>query len=313
MNLKPLLSLCIPTNGIIEWVFPVLDSIYVQGMDASEFEVIVTDNGNNKMFKQKIQEYEKKYKNFIYVETDASSFLNEIESYKRAKGELIKFVNHRTKLLDGTLDRLIQFIHQNIKNKPIVYFSNGVLKKEKKQYVYDSFDQFVLNLSYWSSWSTGMAIWKEDFAKLPKDITYFNELFPHTNVLFFERNKKRYIIDNTIIFKEIPQEKKPKGNYDLFFAFGIEYPWIICNLLRDKSITAVTYRKVMRDNLYFIAVLYLNYVVLKKYCSYDLNGLDDMYDVFYTHNQIRKALVISILGQIKSTLIRIIRMRHRTI
>ena len=25
---KPLVSLCMPTNGIIDWVFPVLESIY---------------------------------------------------------------------------------------------------------------------------------------------------------------------------------------------------------------------------------------------------------------------------------------------
>ena len=45
-----LLSLCIPTNGISEWVFPVLDSIYNQKVDDSLFEVIVTDNGNNEQF-----------------------------------------------------------------------------------------------------------------------------------------------------------------------------------------------------------------------------------------------------------------------
>ncbi|MCR5757842.1 MAG: hypothetical protein K6F95_08040 [Selenomonas sp.] len=38
-----LLSLCIPTNGIIELVFPVLDSIYAQGEDESLFEVVVCD------------------------------------------------------------------------------------------------------------------------------------------------------------------------------------------------------------------------------------------------------------------------------
>ena len=32
---KPLLSLCMPTNGVVEWVFPVLESIYKQGCDNS--------------------------------------------------------------------------------------------------------------------------------------------------------------------------------------------------------------------------------------------------------------------------------------
>ena len=54
---QPLISLCIPTNGVIEWVFPVLDSIYSQSVDNELFEVVVTDNGNNAEFKARFDEY----------------------------------------------------------------------------------------------------------------------------------------------------------------------------------------------------------------------------------------------------------------
>ena len=43
MEQRPLLSLCIATNGVSEWVFPVLDSIYSQEVDQSLYEVVVTD------------------------------------------------------------------------------------------------------------------------------------------------------------------------------------------------------------------------------------------------------------------------------
>ena len=79
---NPIVSLCIPTNGVIEWVFPVLDSIYSQDCDYNDFEVILTDNGNNKEFKEKINRYRKQYSNLYYFETKALGFLNEIESYK---------------------------------------------------------------------------------------------------------------------------------------------------------------------------------------------------------------------------------------
>ena len=46
-NEKLVLSLCLPTNGISEWVFPVLESIYSQNVDESKYEVIVTDNGSS--------------------------------------------------------------------------------------------------------------------------------------------------------------------------------------------------------------------------------------------------------------------------
>lgn len=305
---NPLVSLCMPTNGVIDWVFPVLESIYNQNVNNELFEVVITDNGNNAEFKESIKEYLQTHINIVYAETQALPFLNEIESYKKASGELIKFVNHRTLFVEGALDQLVRLAKDNFDTKPIIYFSNGVLKKEKKVYEYGTFDQFIKNLSYWSSWSTGMTIWKEDFDKLPENLGDFNELFPHTNVLFNERNRDKYIIDNTVIFDEIPQGKKPKGDYDLFYAFGVEYPAIILKLYQDNSITADTLKCVLKDNLGFLAFMYSMYFIKKDYCSYDLNGLNDMYDIFYTKKQLKreveKHLVQKLIEKIKAKLIR---------
>lgn len=295
-----ILSLCMPTNGVIEWVFPVLDSIFEQGCNSDDFEVIITDNGDNAEFKKKIKEYGLGHKNLYYYETKALPFRNEIESYKRANGQLIKFVNHRTKLVKGALQRLIDFAKYNAEKKPIIYFSNGVLKRENKSYTYETFDDFVRNLSYWSSWSTGMTIWKEDFERLPEDVERFNELFPHTNVLFAERTRGEYIIDNSVIFDEMPQGKKPKGAYDLYYAFGVEYPGIILDLLRDGDITADTFKVVLDGNLEFIAGLYFQYNIRKDYCSYVLSGFNNMLGVFYS----RKKLKIKVLKHIRNGIIR---------
>lgn len=299
---KPLVSLCIPTNGVIEWVFPVLDSIYKQECFDELFEVVITDNGNNKEFEKQILLYKQSHPNLRYYQTDALPFINEIESYKQAKGHLIKFVNHRTLLVNGALNQLIHLVKDNFETKPVMYFTNGVLEKENKIFEYNSFDEFVKNLSYWSSWSTGMTIWKEDFDKLPEDVYDFNELFPHTNVLFAERTRTRYIIDNTIIFDEMPQGKKPKGNYDLFYAFGVEYPSIILNLYRDNSITINTFKSVLNDNLNFISTLYYLYIIKKEYCSYNLDGLNDMYGVFYSKQQLKKGVKSLLLRKIEKKL-----------
>lgn len=285
---KPLVSLCIPTNGVVEWVFPVLDSIYNQSVDNALFEIVITDNGNNVVFKKNIQDYLKIHTNIVYVETQALPFVNEIESYKKASGELIKFVNHRTKLVEGTLQRMIDYVESNREIKPITYFSNGVLKMSKDKHEFSSFDEFVKNLSYWSSWSTGMTIWKSDFDKLPEDVSEFNELFPHTNVLFDVRDRGKYVVDNSIIFDEIPQGKKPKGNYDLYYAFGVDYPRIIENLLKDGSITVKSYKYVLDKNLEFIASLYWQYNIKKDYCSYDLSGLEDMFGKYYSRTDLNK-------------------------
>ena len=289
----PILSLCLPTNGVVEWVFPALDSILGQSTASNEFEIVVTDNGTNQKFKTIMQEkYVSRYKNLVYVETNAPLFLNEIESYKHARGELIKFVNHRTCLVDGAVEQLIQFAKNNRKEKPIVYFSNGVFPHLKHQrYSYPTFDQFVKNLSYWSSWSTGMTFWRSDFEKLPKD-TVFNYLFPHTTILFQERKRDKYIIDNTVIMDEIPLGNKPKGKYDLFYAFAVEYPGILLDLLRAGDITPETFLHVKKENLKFLSSLYFSFVIRKEYCSYDLSSYHKSIQAFYSH----ALLVMHMLG-----------------
>lgn len=299
-----LLSLCIPTNGVTEWVKPVLDSIINQNVDKDLYEIVITDNGSNHEFKSMMRGEYGNYDNIVYEETDALPFLNEIESYKRARGLFIKFVNHRTRLVPGALEKLIKYVRENADVKPVTYFSNGVLKLEKKSYTYGCFDDFVRNLSYWSSWSTGMGIWKEDFDKLPKDIGMFNELFPHTTVLFNERKKSQYVIDNSVIMDEIPQGKKPKGSYDLFWAFGIEYPGILCDLLRDRDITLETYHDVLDDNLEFVINLYIDYCVHKNYCSYDLSGVDSMLGVFYTSRQFNRKYHNMMIKRAKNKLLK---------
>lgn len=286
MSTQPVISLCIPTNGVVEWVCPVLDSIFRQNVDASLFEVIVTDNGSNEAFRETIvRDYLPRFSNLVYEKTTAPLFLNEIEAYKRAKGLLIKFINHRTMLVPGALEKLVTFARENAEEKPIAYFSNGVIENLQQEcVVYSSFDLFVKNLSYWSSWSTGMTFWKSDFDKLPEDAV-FNYLFPHTTILFQIRERGQYMIDNTIIMDEIPVHTKPKGKYDLFYAFAVEYPGILLDLLRAGDITADTFQSVKKDNLEFISRQYYYYVIRKKPCSYDLSSYNTSIRIFYSKTQ----------------------------
>lgn len=296
---KPLISLCIPTNGVVEWVFPVLDSIFEQGVSEELFEVVVTDNGTNEEFYHLMTAYRDKHTNILYEKTTALPFLNEIESYKRAGGEFIKFLNHRTQLLPGALQEFLSFVQENLQEKPVVYFANGMLELSREVRSYSSFDEYVRNLSYWSSWSTGMGFWNKDFEKIPED-TVFNELFPHTTILFRERDRAHYIIDNRKLLYEMPSGSIPKGRYDLFHAFAVEYPGILCDLLRDGSISSRTFLQVKEDNLKFIAQLYNQYVIRKNPCSYDLSGFDRAIQVFYSKRSVKVGLCKKILTAIKN-------------
>lgn len=71
-----------------------------------------------------------------------------------------------------------------------------------------------------------------------------------------------------------------KGKYDLFFAFGVEYPAIILELYRQGEISFKTFDKVKESNLVLLAQLYYAHILRKKACSYDFKQLFRKYTVF---------------------------------
>ncbi len=298
-----LLSLCIPTNGIIELVFPVLDSIYTQGVDENLFEVVVCDNGDNVEFREMMAEYVSRHKNLHYGRTDAPVFLSEPETYKMATGRLIKFINHRTKLLPGTLQYLLNFVqaHEGEESPPIVYFANGSLKQKTQIVHFDNFSDFVGGLKILGTWSTGMAIWKADFDRIPADEPY-NVLFPHTTVLFRERDRS-YIIDDKALLYEIPVGHANKGMYDVFHAFAVEWLLILGDLLRSKYITVQTFLQLKQVTLKFCMGMVIDFIILRRPCSYDTSSFGASIRVFYSWSEIGweliKCLPRKIAGKIK--------------
>ena len=72
-----------------------------------------------------------------------------------------------------------------------------------------NFDEFVKKLSYWSSWSGGLSMWKEDFRKIPDGISV-DSFFAHTALVFYYRKKEHYIIYNTSLTEEIEADVTKK-------------------------------------------------------------------------------------------------------
>ncbi|MBQ7665964.1 MAG: WxcM-like domain-containing protein [Synergistaceae bacterium] len=285
-SLKPVLSLCMPTNGVPEWAFPSLESIYAQGIDENIFEVVIMDNGNNHEFRQRLSEtYESAHSNLHYYHTDKPLFLSEPESYKKARGKLIKFVNHRNIMKEGSIQYFIDYAERYGHERPVTYFSNGVTRQGYEKLEYSSFGSFLEELGYFSTWSGGMSIWKTDMDTM-RSYEDFNFLFPHTDILFSRRKDDRYIIDGSHLWDELPQGQKPKGNYNLFYAFAVEFLHILLQLLRDGDLSTEEFLSIKRQNLNFLSSLYEMYIVRKEYCCYDLTDYEKNLEIFYSKKEV---------------------------
>lgn len=304
---QPLLTLCIPTNGVLHWVKPVIESIYSQDVDPSLYEVVVTDNGSNLEFKEFMRPFAEKHNNLNYTETNAQGFLNQKEAFKLSKGKFIKFINHRMPLKKGSMKYFLDFVqaHKDDEEKPIIYFSNGALHNGHLRVV-DSFDLYIKTLDIFSSWSAGLAFWRDDYNKIPEDLIY-NNLFPHTDILFSERHRQKYFIDDHALLDTLPVGKTSKGHYDLYYAFAVEYPTLLLNLVTDGDVSIGTFLQIKKSLLRFLAEQYFNFNIRNKPCSYDLNGFDQSVQVYFS----KRAVEWKALGLIpKRTLKKIFRMMH---
>lgn len=278
-NTKPLLSLCIPTNGIVEWVIPVIDSIYYQKYDDEKFEVIITDNGNGSDLENALNKYFKKHNNLIYKKTNAILFQNQIECFKLASGDLIKLINHRYLLSDNAINTFIEYVKKYKNEKPLIYFFNNNSKDVKNDVILD-FDGFMNNLGYFSSWSGGISYWRSDFNQIFNK-NKFDKYFPHLDILLAFKNKKKYVINNDQLMNERVWDASKKGKYDFFDAFLVHYLDVMHELYKNKYISNVTYDKIKKQNLRFNIWIHFEYVVRKLKCSYILTNFWSCFKKYY--------------------------------
>lgn len=282
MEKQPVLTLCIPTNGVLPWVQAVLDSIEQQAAGEEHFEVVVTDNGNDAAFEMYLRAYEKAHPYVRYQKTTAQGFLNQREAFLLARGAFVKFLNHRMPLQNGALAYFIAFAerHQNDTERPVVYFSNGSLGRHDVQ-TFVSFDAFVAELGIYSTWSGGLAFWREDVRDWMADRA-FHPMFPHTDILFQNRHAMSYIIDDTPLLGAVPVKDTEKGHYDLYWTFAVEFPTILFDMVRSEDIRPATFLKVKRDLFWFLMDQYIMFNVLHHPCSYDVTNFETSISIYYS-------------------------------
>lgn len=216
-------SICIPCFKRLEQVEETLKSIYELNSDVplSEFEVVVSDNDPDQELNSALRKYLDK-PNFRYVATNCEGFMNSYFALSYGKGALLKLHNSQNKIRKGMLAEIIKFVKLHVDQRPLIFHSNGFLG-EYDVIKYENFDAFMTKLSYWSSWSGGMTIWRDDFNLMGKiDV---DPLFPHTSVFLTQFGKNCFVIDDRIIYDV--QRVHKRGGHNKFEAFTIHYPSLI--------------------------------------------------------------------------------------
>lgn len=263
MSASTLLSICIPAFGRLEYLRNTLKSIYsienLNYINFDEFEVIVSDNDPEKGLSSLQTEFN--YPNFKYLNTQCEGFMNSYHVLTYGNGEFLKLHNSQELFNKGALIEMLKIIKLTIEKKPILFFSGGYLLKGKN-FNSNSFDSFISKTAYFTSWSNGFGIWKEDFLQISTD-KKLDKYFPHTSLLFYMHWKKNFKIIDLQLFST--QFVTKRGGHNKFEAFSIHYPSILKEAFKEKYISEKTYKKVLNNILLeYLPMLYFNVKIAKR-------------------------------------------------
>lgn len=269
---NPILSLCIPTNGVVEYVIPLIESIYSQGIDTNIFEVVITDNGKDSCLEKSLNIHE--YPNLFYYKTSSNGFTNQIDSFRLSHGEFRKMLNHRDRMIPGSLQQLISLIKEYINTRPIIYCAGN----NNKNIACNSIDSFVAHLKCTVSWSAGVGIWKEDIPALEK--AEINTLFPHIALLFGIRKNPKFLIYGTPYAYQC--SASGKGGYNPFYAFGVEFLDIINRLRLNRLVSDKTFLLTKQSVYKRLKYFYLeDYLLDRANNTYNFDNIKDVIKIYY--------------------------------
>ncbi|SEA87729.1 hypothetical protein SAMN05216462_2919 [Xylanibacter ruminicola] len=255
MDKQPILSLCIPTNGAVDWILPVIESIYSQGYDNEKFEVVITDNGKDSQLPAHIARMD--YSNLRYKQTTDEGFLNLVSCLKEGKGLFCKMINHRSVMLPGSIADMVELVEKYQDTQPVIYCADGALPERDEVIECSNTDAFIMHLSYFCSWSAGIGFWQKDIKRI--DTIELNNMFPNTSLLLEIRQESEYVIWNKKYEKM--EDDAGKGGYNLFHTFAVILPGILSDLLRRNRISQSTFNKFKKDLFRFLCSLYTNEVI----------------------------------------------------
>ena len=287
MDKQPILSLCIPTNGAVEWVLPVIESIYSQGYDTDKFEVVITDNGKDSQLPAHIARMD--YSNLRYKQTTDEGFLNLVSCLKEGKGLFCKMINHRSVMLPGSIADLVDLVEKFKNTQPIIYCADGHAKVNGNIFECKNLDSFIYYLSYSCTWSAGIGFWQKDIPII--DTIELLPIMPNISMLCDIRQESSYVIYN----KKYQQmsEDAGKGGYDVFFTFGVTVLDFLSAQRAKGRISVKTFVSVKKDLYKFLCNLYFDEVVMPTYHTFIIHNIGESMDVYYGRYYYLKMVILA--------------------
>jgi len=283
LNKMPILSICIPTYNRSKYLKETLNSIVSQNifLNSDKIEIIISDNCSNDNTRSISMEYVNVFPNKVKYNRNELNIYDEnfLKALSLGNGDFLKLNNDDLIHEKDSLDKMIKLIEDNSLYKPILLFTSGALKKNE---VISSIgiNNFIVDISYFSTWIGSFGIWKENYHNLVKtNIIYFTKNLRQTELIYkqFQFNNS-YFIDDRNFFNT--NTKSTRGGYDFVDVFLYQYNFILKQDFILQNIKKNTYLNEMNKVL-------LNHLAynIAKYKTVKLNNTFDFTDSFKKINK----------------------------
>ncbi len=260
MKSRPLISICVPTYKREYIIDQLIQSILAQKCDPAQYDICITDNSDTDETADLIAQKYSKLDNLHYKKVQCEGFRNSEEALKLGDGYFLKLHNDYSMFHEGSLQKLIDDVKEYSEEKPVLFYT---LRNKDRKTEFDTFDDFMNEVNYLSTWSTSFSIWKEDFDYIMNLGIDCNYMYPHTSLLFAETWKKKFVVDDYCYFYNVqPKNKggyKGKKGYNLIDNFVRIYLGMVGkDLVEKNAISKNTYNRIERNILRFCAKNYVN-------------------------------------------------------
>lgn len=232
-----LLSICIPTYNRYRDLELSLKSIIRQDkfLKTNSIEIIVCDNHSTDKTKEIALKFCERYPDKIFYYQNSSNIgpaknLEKCLSY--GTGIYLKISNDTNIYIDGALDYIIDLVKDNAKTPTTLFFANSVLKSEKNKSI-DNLDEFIRNVSFYSTWIVGFGIYRSKLKKI-KSFKVVETSNLINDILFQDiiGSEKVIICNREIITINNP---KVKSGYYNFYEVFIDHYLRILKLYKSKG------------------------------------------------------------------------------
>ena len=268
---RPLVSVCIPTHNRAKWLDKALGSLVSQDIFANseEVEIVISDNASDDNTPDVVEKYRAQFPTKI-VYLQQKSLIAPDENYARvlrtARGQYRKLHNDTLEMNPNTLDYLYEQVKKHVKEKPFLFFANGTAKKSGEM---RSVDEFVKNVSFFSTWIACFGLWDTDQMFFEWFVQYRQSHLSQTHILFHKLSENPlYVVDNTPIYTVHNPEKK--GGYNIAEVFGRNYLAILKPCVAKGLLSSHLYRKEKKK----ILLKHINpfYFDIKDQWAFDKTG-----------------------------------------